>query len=353
MKKTVKTTAACVLAGILSLGMVAGAANSPEEQTARLSPEYIIQIDGIAHSFYNAAGGEVHPLAYDGSVYLPVRAIGELMGKNVDWNENTRTVTISGVRTTDKEIRTLADLDAKAELVTVSVRPDFQIVVEGDTKTFYNANGKIVYPLLYQGSTYLPIRAVGQLMGKDVSWDGKTQTVSITGGNLVTDADSFGGNGTSNHNQSSENGLIGLEKAKEIALQHVGLAANQVTFSKGKLDWEDGIQIYEIEFYTTTREYDYEVNAATGKILSYDYDAESYVPPAANNHEITADKAKEIALKQVSGAAAANIRSCKLDREDGRAIYEVELVYNEMKYEFEIDAGNGSLLSQDVESVYD
>lgn len=374
MKKTVKTTAACVLAGALSLGVAASAANSPEEHTARLSPEYTIQIDGTSRVFYNAAGEEVHPLACDGSIYLPVRAIGELMGKNVDWNESTKTVTISGVRTTGA-VNGTPDWDAKAESIIVSVRPDFNIVVEGITKTFYDANGEIVYPLLYQGSTYLPIRSVGQMMGKDVSWDGNTQTVSITGGNLVTDADSFGGNGTPNgnpnpnptpnpnpnpnpggtpnNNQTPNNGGIGLEKAKEIALQHAGLAANQVTFSKGKLDWEDGVQVYEIEFYTTNKEYDYEINAATGKILSYDYDAESYVPPVTNNNEITAAKAKEIALKQVSGATTANIRSCKLDWDDGRATYEVDLVYNEMEYEFEIDASNGRILSQDVESVYD
>ena len=64
----------------------------------RLRPDYTIIIDGAERDFYNAAGQQVHPVAYDGTTYLPVRAIGELMGRNVDWNESTKTVTLSGTR---------------------------------------------------------------------------------------------------------------------------------------------------------------------------------------------------------------------------------------------------------------
>ncbi len=63
---------------------------------------------------------------------------------------------------------------------------------------------------------------------------------------------------------------IGVEKAKEKALEHAGYKAKEVTFTKSKLDKEDGVSIYEIEFYAGGLEYEYEVNAATGKIVDYD-----------------------------------------------------------------------------------
>ena len=42
-----------------------------------------------------------------------------------------------------------------------------------------------------------------------------------------------------------------------------------------------------------------------------------------------------------------------MDWDDGRAEYEVEIVYNYMEYDFEIDANTGSIISRDVDSVWD
>ena len=42
-----------------------------------------------------------------------------------------------------------------------------------------DANGKAVEAFIYNGTTYLPVRAVGNALGKQVSWDGKTKTVYL------------------------------------------------------------------------------------------------------------------------------------------------------------------------------
>lgn len=65
---------------------------------------------------------------------------------------------------------------------------------------------------------------------------------------------------------------ISLDKAKQIALSHAGLTSSQVTFKRTELDFDDGIQKYEVEFYYNNREYSYEINANTGDILSYEQD---------------------------------------------------------------------------------
>lgn len=330
--------------------LLALAANASAATSAQLRPDMTIIIDGAEQTFYNAQGQEVHPILCGGTTYLPVRAIGEVMGKNVDWNQATKTVTLSGTRTTAATLGT-PDAAAKVKNISVDIHSDFTIVVDGAAQVFKDAAGSRVYPMLYNGSTYLPLRAIGGLMGKSVAWDGKTQTVTLSspsGGNQVTDADSFSG-GTA---PGAKPGLITLEAAKTTALNHAKLTADQVTFVKQKLDRDDGRQVYEIEFYTSDyKEYDYEIDAVSGLILEVDYDAESFTPPdAAVTGTISQDKAQEIALAKVPGATAKHMTKLTLDRDDGRLIYEIEIKYNGMEYKFEINAADGTILEMEMEA---
>ena len=67
---------------------------------------------------------------------------------------------------------------------------------------------------------------------------------------------------------------IGLERAKSIALSHAGVASGSVRWGKVRQDREDGVLVYEIEFYVGQTEYDYEIDAVTGAIRDYDVDTE-------------------------------------------------------------------------------
>lgn len=67
---------------------------------------------------------------------------------------------------------------------------------------------------------------------------------------------------------------IGEAKAKQLALQHAGLAQEQVTFTRTRLKTEDGVCLYDVEFLKDNVEYDYAVDAQTGDILEAEQDAE-------------------------------------------------------------------------------
>ncbi len=70
-------------------------------------------------------------------------------------------------------------------------------------------------------------------------------------------------------NSGNQNGTyIGTAKAGQIALDHAKLTKNQVRGFECKLDRENGIYVYEVEFDYGTYEYEYEINAVTGKIIS-------------------------------------------------------------------------------------
>ena len=75
-----------------------------------------------------------------------------------------------------------------------------------------------------------------------------------------------------NNQQQTNTSNLSIDKAKEIALNHAGLAANQVSFVKAEKDMDDGIVKYDIEFYYNNREYNYEINANNGSIMSYEQD---------------------------------------------------------------------------------
>ena len=56
---------------------------------------------------------------------------------------------------------------------------DIKLVVDGNAVTPKDAAGTVVEPFIYEGTTYLPVRAVGEALGKQISWDGNTKTVYI------------------------------------------------------------------------------------------------------------------------------------------------------------------------------
>ena len=64
-----------------------------------------------------------------------------------------------------------------------------RIVVDGKEITPTDANGNVVEPFASNGTTYLPVRAIGEALGKEVTWDGDTATVYV--GQVPGQADSW------------------------------------------------------------------------------------------------------------------------------------------------------------------
>ncbi len=69
-----------------------------------------------------------------------------------------------------------------------------------------------------------------------------------------------------------EEDKISEEKAIKIALDHAGFKKADVTALYSELDYDDGMLRYEVDFRKDMVEYDYEIDAKTGDILSYDQD---------------------------------------------------------------------------------
>lgn len=363
VRRQVRKLMGALLCIALLIGLLPSQVFAAETVNASVSPDISVTVDGAAWTFFSASGTQMHPIFYNNTVYLPLRAVSELISKNLNWDQDTLTYNLTGTRTAAVVTGTL-DQSPIQQTVQIQICPEFRIALEGVVCSFLDEQGNSLSPAFYNGATYLPLCAVGQLIGKTAAWDEKTRTASFISGNeiFVSDADSFAQmpNKTQVPSAQTENGTyIGEEKARNIALNHAGLTAAQVHFIKTKLDYDDGRWEYEVEFYTDAyQEYDYDIDAVTGAILKFDQDVESWTAPAqnqtTNNSQIGMEKAKSIALNR-AGLSSNQVRftKAKLDYDDGRWEYELEFIGGVMEYEVTVDAYSGAVLDYEAESIYD
>lgn len=176
----------------------------------------------------------------------------------------------------------------------------------------------------------------------------KTDTPPQTGAASTASANDTSGKTNAASSKASSTSAITAAQAQAIALTHAGVAEEDTQLLRVKEDWDDGIAIYEVEFYAGNREYDYDIARDTGKILQFDYDIEGYAPASSNGTILSLEEARQLALSKVKGATDRDIH-IELDWDDGRQIYEGEIYFDRMEYEFEIVASSGDFIKWSVD----
>ena len=151
-------------------------------------------------------------------------------------------------------------------------------------------------------------------------------------------------------NPSAAASAVNEDSALSIALEHAGVTREQLVHSRVKPDRDDGLMIFEVEFITTDgMEYDYDISQADGTILSFNQEAHvPYNPAAGTEGLISEDQARQAVIDRVPGASAENV-AVFLDEDDGRLEYEGHLAYDNMLYEFTIDAYSGAVIEWEAE----
>ena len=152
----------------------------------------------------------------------------------------------------------------------------------------------------------------------------------------------------------AQTGDIGAEAAKAAALKDAGLSAAEVTFLHAKADYEDGRPVYDVDFYTDTNEYDYEIDAATGAILKGEVEKRpgAVTPPATDpgsTGDIGEAAAKDAALKRAGITAAVDWIRVEHDYDNGRHYYELEFECDGTVYDCDVDAATGDVVKFESE----
>ena len=165
---------------------------------------------------------------------------------------------------------------------------------------------------------------------------------------------------------------IGKDAAAYAAEQYAGTTALDSVTAEVDSELDESPAHYEVELHTAWGEFEYLVDAYTGKVLSGQKDLPSTVsarndtvkpsqpvsPPAQSSQpaqpsgsaDIGHAKAKSIALNHagVSESKAYDM-DIELDDEDGILVYEVEFKSGGMEYSYEINAATGAILKHETE----
>lgn len=167
--------------------------------------------------------------------------------------------------------------------------------------------------------------------------------------NLLMDAKKSDLSGVVASGQASSQGYIGEAKAKEIAFAHAGTTEAAIRNLDIELDYDDGQMVYDVEFWVDNREYDYEIDAVSGAIFKYDVETKSQFSDLTTKIngavQISADQAQTIAFGHagVSGTTVTVVKNKQHDQH-GRSVYDIEFLYSEDKYSYEIDTVSGEII---------
>ena len=331
---------ALTLAGLMVVTTASvGAASVYKNITARQNTAMTVKVDGTALTMKDDDGDSLYPLTYDGNTYLPAEQLASAVGYNATSDDNsvslTRKNTVSTFPAASGDIGSEKAKSIALNHAGVTSSTAKFVKVERDRD-----DGRLLYEVeFYAGN-------------KEYDYE----ILASDGTILSYDADIEGYRIPSAANASAD---IGVEKAKQIALQHAGVSASNAVFVKAEREYDDGRLTYDVDFYAGNKEYDYEILAADGTILSYDADIEGYYPPssskgatstssnrnASSSGLITRDRAKQIALEHAGlSSSDVNFVKAELDEDDGHFEYEIEFHHNFREYEYTIDAASGTIL---------
>ncbi len=153
---------------------------------------------------------------------------------------------------------------------------------------------------------------------------------------------------------------IGKDAAAYAVEQYAGTTALDSVTAEVDSELDESTAHYEVELHTAWGEFEYLVDAYTGKVLSGQKDLLATAPagdatakpsaPSGTVQDIGYAKAKSIALNHAGlSENEAYDMEIELDDEDGTLVYEVAFKSGGMEYSYEINAATGAILKHETE----
>lgn len=275
--------------------------------------------------------------------------------------------------TADEVTMTKAELDVDDNLTVYDVEfyadnVEYEYEINADTGAIYSKSKETK---IISDNTTGTTGNTGNTDSNTGSIDSTTGNTDNTTGNTgSTDSNSGSTDtttGSTNSTTDTTATTITLADAKAIALADAGVTEADVTYTKAKTDKDDGVSVYDIEFYTSTKEYEYEIRVSDGKIV--DKSVETFKTSTGTTGNtgntgttssntgstdttgyISLDEAKTIALNK-AGLSASDVtfEKTKLEKDDGVMVYEIEFYQGRTEYECTINATTGAVIEYDMD----
>lgn len=93
------TALVLALALVGAFSLVSYAANGLQEISAYLNSNITVKLDGETKTLTDATGARTYPITYNGTTYVPLRSVANLLGIDVNWDQDTQTVLLGATAT--------------------------------------------------------------------------------------------------------------------------------------------------------------------------------------------------------------------------------------------------------------
>lgn len=151
---------------------------------------------------------------------------------------------------------------------------------------------------------------------------------------------------------ASTSKYISIDMVKDIVFKHAKVENKNIVNLEIEYDYENGNMIYDVEFDCNNIEYDYEVDAVSGKILESEIENKNKDSNNNNNSSntyLSKDKIKEIAIKKANVSKYYDY-DIEFKFKGGTPIYEVEFETDSAEYDIKINAKNGNIIKYEVKN---
>ena len=131
--------------------------------------------------------------------------------------------------------------------------------------------------------------------------------------------------------------------AVAVALEDAGLSEDEVTVEEVEKGTEQGASVYEIVFWTDSKDYEYDIAVADSEIVKVSWE---YFEPYADGKQINQAQAKSIAVSDAGvNEKKTSFRKNRSGTEKGVPVYEFEFEDETAEYKYDIAKQGGEILS--------
>ena len=276
---------------------------------------------------------------------------------------------------TDQADAILANTSVNGAILSQTIQNSQQLQQLSDSYGITTGKAALIQTIVDTGNS---LHTFEELVGLSINDLNLLYTSLITAPAEPSTGDGTSGSGTAaepapaiqSSGQASDSAYIGVEAAKSAAFAHAGLDASQVTMGEVDFDYEDGRMVYELEFYASGAEYEYDIDASTGAVVKFSQEggrpqtsssagsggASGNVSSGAGSGTAQSgaggtatDIGREDALAAAlnhAGVSQDQVYDLEVKREydDGRLEYEIEFKTGGWEYEYTISATDGAIL---------
>ena len=276
---------------------------------------------------------------------------------------------------TDQADAILANTSVNGAILSQTIQNSQQLQELSDTYGITTGKAALIQTIVDNGNS---LHTFEELVGLSINDLNLLYTSLITAPAEPSTGDGTSGSGTAaepapaiqSSGQASDSAYIGVEAAKSAAFAHAGLDASQVTMGEVDFDYEDGRMVYELEFYASGAEYEYDIDASTGAVVKFSQEGgrtqtSSSAGSGGASGNVSSGSGSGTAQSGAGGTATDIGREAALaaalnhagvsrdqvydlevqrDRDDGRLEYEIEFKTGGWEYEYTISAADGAIL---------